>query len=93
MLPLWLEKFKIYPEQAQMLRLRGAGVLKITIRRNGKVLKAEIVETTGHPILDSALLSAVQRADPVIPVPPDHLPEMSVLTYKIKMDFGYLGVN
>ncbi|PIR39440.1 MAG: hypothetical protein COV35_02690 [Alphaproteobacteria bacterium CG11_big_fil_rev_8_21_14_0_20_39_49] len=91
MLPLWLKKFQVYPEQAELLRLSGRGILKITIRRNGKVLKAEIEESTGHPILDSALLSMAERADPVIPVPPDHLPEMNVLTYK--MAFGFSSKN
>ncbi|MDA0781585.1 MAG: TonB family protein [Rickettsiales bacterium] len=91
MLPLWLKKFQVYPEQAELLRLSGRGILKITIRRNGKVLKAEIEESTGHPILDSALLSMAERADPVIPVPPDHLPEMNILTYK--MAFGFSSKN
>ena len=87
MLPLWLEKFKVYPEQANILGLKGEGVIKITIKRNGKVLKAEIEESTGHPILDSALLTMVESADPVIPVPDDYYPEDTVFSYDMEFEF------
>jgi TonB family protein len=87
LLPRWLERFQVYPEQAQLLNLQGRGVIKLTFTRKGKVLKAEIVESTGHNILDSALFSMVERADPVIPVPDGLLPEKDVLTYEMAVSF------
>lgn len=87
MLPLWLQKFKQYPKHARLLKLQGKGIIKITIARNGKVIKSQIEKSTGYAILDGALLDMIERADPVVPVPVDHLPEMNYLTYKMSVEF------
>jgi protein TonB len=87
MLPLWLQKFKKYPKHARLLKLKGKGVIKITIARNGKVIKSQIDKSTGYAILDGAMLDMVEKADPVVPVPVDHLPEMNYLTYKMSVEF------
>jgi protein TonB len=87
MLPLWLEQFKIYPEQARVLGLEGEGVITIKVKRDGKVLKKWIEESTGHPILDRALMKMVEDADPVIPIPPDYLPERKAPSYRMKFGF------
>jgi len=88
MLPLWFEQFKKYPEDARIMGLEGEGVVRITISRDGKVLKRAIEESAGHPLLDRALLKMIDDANPVIPVPPEYMTKRKMLSYRMKF---YLG--
>ncbi len=57
------------PEQ-ERLRLRAQ--VQIKIGRAGELLEARVVKSSGNPLFDSAVLSAVKKAAPFSP-PPDHL--------------------
>lgn len=87
MLPLWLNKFRKYPEEARMMNIEGEGDLYIKIDRQGKVLLAKIIKSTQHPILDRALMEMVEDANPVIPVPPDYFKERKAFAYRINFKF------
>lgn len=87
LLPLWLNRFRTYPPLARQLRLEGIGVVYLRIDRQGKVLFASISRSTGHQILDDALLAMVAAANPVIPVPKDYNPNENEFSYQIEFKF------
>jgi protein TonB len=87
MLPLWLDRFRVYPEEARQLGLEGRGDVFIKIDRNGKVLLSKVIKSTGQPILDKALIKMVEDADPVIPVPPEYHEDKKTFSYKVTFEF------
>lgn len=87
MLPLWLNQFRVYPEEARKRGLKGEGVVFIKIDRQGNILFSQIRKTTGYEILDQALIDMLQRANPVVPLPSDYYPEKKVRSYEIKFRF------
>ena len=50
-----------YPYEARYRRMMGRGVFLITFNGEGRAEKVEVLQTTGHSILDSAVLQAFQR--------------------------------
>ncbi|GAB3378444.1 energy transducer TonB [Lysobacter fragariae] len=58
-----------YPDEARRRRLAGEVVITIAIRRNGTVEKAQIVRSSGVPLLDSSALRIVRLAEPYAPLP------------------------
>lgn len=67
-----LEQYKQYPRHARRLRQHGAPVLRFSIDRQGNILTAEVLQSSGSQWLDQAALAMLQRAQPV-PAPPEHL--------------------
>ena len=64
-----------YPEWALEKRVQGITEVAVTIRRDGTVKDAKIVQTSGYDRLDSAAIFAVKRIririqgqDPSLPV-------------------------
>lgn len=53
-----------YPEEARRRGLSGELILTVAIRRDGSVESAEIVLSSGEPILDQAALRIVELAAP-----------------------------
>ncbi len=92
LLPLWLNRFRSYPPLARQLGLEGKGVVYLRINREGKVLYASISRSTGHQILDDALLAMVAAANPVLPVPADYSVDYNEFSYQIEFNFQ-LGEN
>ena len=58
-----------YPDEAIRRRLDGRLILNVLIDRDGKVLRAEIAESSGHRVLDDAALRIVQLASPFAEFP------------------------
>lgn len=56
-----IEKQKRYPEEAQQLGMTGSVLVSYTIARDGRLLRAEIAQSSGFKLLDQAALQAVQR--------------------------------
>ncbi|MBN2483196.1 MAG: TonB family protein [Candidatus Omnitrophica bacterium] len=56
--------FLIYPQQESEKGHEGVVQVKFTIRRDGRVEKLEIAQSSGYPLLDKAALWAVQNAAP-----------------------------
>jgi periplasmic protein TonB len=48
-----------YPEEARQQGIQGTVLLKVTINKEGKVYKTELI--SGHPSLAPAAIEAVQR--------------------------------
>ncbi|UYN99613.1 MAG: TonB family protein [Devosia sp.] len=61
-----------YPASAQRSRLQGTATLRFRIDASGRVLSAQIARSSGHGVLDEAVMSMIARASPV-PAPPQGL--------------------
>jgi protein TonB len=83
----WFQKFSFYPEEAQEQGLKGHGKIFVKIDRKGKILLSRIIESTGEPILDKALIQMIRDADPVIPVPPEYYPDKKTFSYEMGFEF------
>jgi protein TonB len=58
-----------YPDEARRRKLAGTVVINIGIRRNGAVERADIVQSSGIPLLDEAALRIAKLAEPYPPLP------------------------
>jgi len=58
-----------YPEEARRRHIGGVVVINVGIRRNGSVERADIVQSSGIPILDAAALRIARLAEPYPPLP------------------------
>ncbi len=70
-LAAWLERHKQYPKRAQRRRQQGTVELSFVVDRRGRVLRYDIVRSSGYPLLDDAVRRLVERAQPLPGVPPD----------------------
>lgn len=59
-----------YPIEAKQKNLYGILKFLVILRRDGTLKEARILETSGHPILDAATLSIIQKGSPYPPFPP-----------------------
>lgn len=58
-----------YPDAARRQKLYGSLRLVVSLLPNGTVQRAEILESSGHPVLDQAALDIVALASPYEPFP------------------------
>lgn len=72
-----IAKFKRYPSNALADHQEGTAKLYFVLDRQGHVLSANIVTTSGHAALDKETLNLVHRAEP-FPIPPDEISGNSI---------------
>jgi len=58
-----------YPDEARRRSLEGQLVMTVAVRRDGSVERVDIVQASGHPILDEAAVRIVRLAEPFVPLP------------------------
>jgi protein TonB len=58
-----------YPEDARQRRLSGNLVLTVAIRRDGSVERIDLIQPSGHRVLDDAAIAVVELAAPFAPLP------------------------
>ncbi|MGQ4807539.1 hypothetical protein NKDENANG_00893 [Candidatus Entotheonellaceae bacterium PAL068K] len=60
----------------------GVPIVGFTVRRSGKLAESVLLRSSGHTVLDRALLKAVRQAAPYLPFP-ENLPdtEISIRVY------------
>ena len=75
----------VYPREAGDRGIEGEGIADLTIRRDGHLQAARITRSTGVPILDKAMLDAIDQAQP-FPVVPDAIRQDP---YQIDLSFRY----
>lgn len=68
---------QVYPRSALSREIEGRAKVKLTVARDGSVEAHEIVERTGHEILDKEIGSLVKRIDP-LPEPPSSVSEQDL---------------
>jgi protein TonB len=79
-----LQRAKRYPAAAQSRGEEGVVMLGFTVDRNGHVLAHRILQSSGHPELDTEVSALIERAQPLPPFPPS-MPEQQLdLTVPIR---------
>jgi protein TonB len=58
-----------YPDDARRRRLSGSLVLTVAIRRDGSVERVDLIQPSGHKVLDDAAIAVVNLAAPFAPLP------------------------
>lgn len=56
-----------YPEEAKRQKIHGSLRVLVTINRDGSVAELQVLESSGHPILDNAALRIVRLSAPFAP--------------------------
>jgi protein TonB len=51
----------VYPEAARQRGQQGAVGVRLRIDEDGSVLRLEVIESSGHPLLDQAVIEALRR--------------------------------
>ncbi len=74
-----------YPEEARG-RLYGRVVLAFSIRASGEVSSIEVARSSGHKVLDEALVQAVRKLSPFQPIPKEH--ELDLLEVVESFEFA-----
>ncbi len=59
-----IEAAKIYPLAARWRHIEGTVVIAFHLSKSGKLLTADIIKSSGSPLLDEAALNAVRRGAP-----------------------------
>lgn len=65
----WLERHKVYPESAADAGIQGRVIVRVQMNRKGRVVGSWVEKSSGHAILDKAVLAQVMRANPFPPAP------------------------
>lgn len=58
-----------FPDEARRRQLEGQLVLTVAVRRDGSVESVELINSSGHPVLDEAAMRIVRLAEPFAPIP------------------------
>lgn len=64
-----IELKKRYPIVARDMGIEGRVRIKLVITKDGSLEKVEILETSGHEILDETALRSIRDAAPFLPIP------------------------
>ncbi len=60
----WLEAHKTYPRRARMRREEGVVHLQFAVDRRGRLLKGDVVRSSGHDSLDAEAMAMLDRSNP-----------------------------
>ena len=86
LISLWIQKFKIYPDDARLQGMEGETTIRIRIDRQGNIRYYILENSTGHAALDHATIDMIKRANPVPAVPSDY-PAQDVMEFLIPVSF------
>lgn len=89
LISLWIQKFKVYPDEARALGVEGSTMVRIRIDRKGNIRFYKLENTTGNEILDKAAIDMIKRANPV-PAAPGDYPKEDLLEFLIPVSFSLL---
>lgn len=59
----------VYPSEAVRRGLQGKVKVEFTIEKGGELKRVKVVETSGHEVLDNAVLEALELSSPYAPLP------------------------
>jgi len=86
-LSLWINRFKIYPEEARQAGIGGTVMLRIRINRQGRILQYYLERPSGHALIDRATSAMVEAANPVPAVPPYYPDPRPYLEFLVPIHF------
>ena len=86
LISLWIEKFKLYPDEARAENMQGDTLVRIRIDRQGNIRYYILEHSTGYALLDRAAIDMVKRANPVPAVPHDY-PKADLIEFLIPVNF------
>lgn len=69
-----------YPLEAAQKGIQGKVHIKFTIQANGRVSQVQIAQSSGHEILDLAIVNAIKLAAPFAPLPKGFLKKQLTIT-------------
>ena len=81
----WLERHKRYPRRARLLRQEGTAILYLVMDRDGRLREYKVRRSTGHELLDQAVVTMIERAQP-LPRMPDSMTR-SALELVVPVEF------
>lgn len=86
LISMWIQKFKVYPEEARKKGMQGESVVRIRIDRQGNIRYYILDHSTGKPPLDRAAIDMIRRANPV-PAVPDDYPAGDLFEFLVPVSF------
>ena len=69
LLASWLSKYKTYPTRAKRRRMTGEATIYVKINAKGKLLDYYLKTSTGHELLDNAVVKMIEKASPLPAIP------------------------
>jgi TonB family protein len=60
-----------YPSKMARRGVEGDTRVKFTIKKNGRLIDVQVIETSGYEDLDEAVIQALKDAEPYAPLPND----------------------
>ncbi|MDA5499830.1 energy transducer TonB [Yersinia aleksiciae] len=78
--------FKRYPPMAKKQHQQGTAVIRFVINKEGHVLSAQLIKSSGVAILDHEALALIKRAQP-LPKPPTELLSHGQITLALPIGF------
>ncbi|WP_219114812.1 energy transducer TonB [Janthinobacterium sp. UMAB-56] len=81
-----LARFKRYPGDARQRKRAGAAWVRFQLDRDGQLLAAELITSSGTVLLDREALQVLERAQP-LPVPPDSVLHQGTVTVTLPVSF------
>lgn len=58
-----------YPDEARRRKLHGQLVLTVALRKDGSIKSTDVIQSSGHKLLDEAAIRIVRLAAPFPPIP------------------------
>jgi protein TonB len=85
-LMIHLDHYKRYPDAARARRAEGTALLRFGMDHDGRVLRYDIVRSSGYPELDDEALAMIERASPLPPAPPEIREQIVQLVVPIRFN-------
>jgi protein TonB len=76
----------VYPRAAAQAGTEGSLVIEFSIAKNGELLFVNLLDSSGHTILDTSAMNAIQQAAPYEPLPP----RLRAKRLRIRANFIYV---
>jgi protein TonB len=81
-----LTRAKRYPQRARLRRIEGKSQVAFTMRRDGTVISATLIGSSGDADLDEEAVQLVHRASPLPPPPAEMTGD--VVSVAMGLDFN-----
>jgi len=79
----------VYPQVASKTGMGGMLTVEFSIARNGELLYVNLMDSSGHPVLDEYALRAIKTAAPYYPFPD----RMKAKRLRVRANFIYVTSN